>query len=194
MVDIVTLQVTAYVAQIVGVIGTLTAAFIAVRSYVNANKRAEEARARELETRQAQLFMQIYNRFSDKDFVEAVNNVVYENPPIYKNFDEYHAKYIENNPEYDRMVKQIIYTLEGAGVLVNRGLIDVSYVDDLFSSIVIGFWESIKPAIVEARTRFNTPQIDEWLEYLYERVKDVAEKQHPELRDGIKRPVPKNPQ
>lgn len=182
------------ILQTIGVLSAATAAVIGVRSYINSNKRAEEARTRELDTRQAQLFMQIYNRFSDKDFVEAVNSVVYENPPIYKNYDEYHAKYIENNPEYDRMVKQIIYTLEGTGVLVSRGLIDVSYVDDLFSSIVISFWESIKPCIVECRIRYNMPQIDEWLEYLYGRVKDVTEKQHPELREGIKHPFLKSPQ
>ncbi len=64
MVELAQLQAAAYIAQITGVIGTLTAAFIAVRSYIAANKRAEEAkkkeqetRDRELETRQAQLFM-----------------------------------------------------------------------------------------------------------------------------------------
>lgn len=50
----------ALVVQTFGVVGTLTATTIAVRSYLISNKRAEEARKRELETRQAQLFMGLY--------------------------------------------------------------------------------------------------------------------------------------
>lgn len=71
MVDLVTLQAAAYIAQIVGVVGTLTAAFIPVRSYTNANKRNDEAkkkeqdtRDRELQTREAQLFSSIYQQYS----------------------------------------------------------------------------------------------------------------------------------
>jgi beta-lactamase regulating signal transducer with metallopeptidase domain len=75
MVELVQLQAVAYVAQILGVIGTLTAAFIAVRSYINANKRAEEARARELETRQLQLFMNIYKTHISKTFQHDVEQI-----------------------------------------------------------------------------------------------------------------------
>jgi hypothetical protein len=93
MVDLVTLQATAYVAQIVGVVGTLTAAFIAVRSYINANKRAEEdkkkeleTRSRELQTRQAQMFMNIYNQTTTKEFTKAWNNY---SSNQWRNFSEY---------------------------------------------------------------------------------------------------------
>ncbi|MCJ7573669.1 DUF4760 domain-containing protein [Candidatus Bathyarchaeota archaeon] len=193
MVDLVELQALAYVAQIVGVAGTLTAAFIAVRSYISSNKRSEEAkrkeqetRERELETRQAQLFMQIYLRWSEKDFVEAYNHIHFIEPPVYKDLDDYIEKYVKNDPEYDLKVTQISALLEGVGVLVNRGLIDVSYVDDLFSGMVIRHWEAIRPSILEWRVRVNEPQSLEWLEYLYNRVKAVAEGQHPELRDGVR--------
>ena len=78
MVDLVTLQATAYIAQIVGVVGTLTAAFIGVRSYISSNKRAEEAkrkeqetRDRELQTREAQLFSSIYQQYTTKEMAKA---------------------------------------------------------------------------------------------------------------------------
>jgi len=44
------------------------------------------------------------------------------------------------------------------------------------------FWERFQPLIEEMRTRLNWPQAVEWVEYLYEQVRSIAEEQHPELR------------
>jgi hypothetical protein len=70
-----TLHAMAYVTQMVGVAGTLIAAFIGVRTYINTNKRTEEAKHKEQETRdhdlqtkQAQMFMNIYNQVTTKEF------------------------------------------------------------------------------------------------------------------------------
>lgn len=71
---------------------------------------------------------------------------------------------------------------EGIGVLVHRNLIDVDLVDDMMSSLLISYWEKRGSLIYEARERFNSPQIMEWTEYLYNEVRKVAERQHPELR------------
>ena len=64
----------ALIVQTFGVVGTLSAATIAVRSYLNSNKRAEEfrkkeqeTRDRDLETRQAQLFMNLFNSFINEE-------------------------------------------------------------------------------------------------------------------------------
>jgi hypothetical protein len=183
MFDLVVLQSISYVAAALGVV-------IAAINYIVTTRREDKRSKQTLETRQAQLFMQIYSRFSDKDFVEAFNQVLYEDPPVYKNLDEYEKKYSKMNPEYDRKVSQIAAMLEGVGVLVYRGLIDVSYVDDLFSSVVIQFWELFGPVYKEWRVKYNQPQIEEWLEYLYNRVRAVAEVQHPELKAGVK-PIPR---
>ena len=58
----------ALIVQTLGVAGTLIAATIAVNSYINSNKRTQETRERELETRQAQLFMQIYGKWNEEGF------------------------------------------------------------------------------------------------------------------------------
>ncbi len=191
------LQTLSLIVQIVGVSATATAAVVGVSTYINSNRRAEDARRkeqetrdRELETRQAQLFMQVYSRWSEKDFVDAWNLVCNVDPPVYKNVDEYIRKYSKENPEYDLKVTQINAMLEGVGVLVKKGLIDISYVDDLFSGMVIRHWEAMRPFIMEWRVRVNEPQSLEWLEYLYDRVKAVAVTQHPELEGGVK-PIPK---
>src|SRR4030042_6004350 len=66
---------TGPIPQTISVMSAATAAVIGVRSYINSNKRAEEAkkkeqdtRDRELETRQAQLFMQIYGKWNEEGF------------------------------------------------------------------------------------------------------------------------------
>ncbi len=50
--------------QIVRVSAAEIATVIGVGSYINSNKRAQQTRDRELETRQAQLFMQLYDRWT----------------------------------------------------------------------------------------------------------------------------------
>ena len=72
--------------------------------------------------------------------------------------------------------------LEGIGVLVFRGLVDIGLVDDLFSSYVIRYWEKYESIELELRERFNVPQSGEWIEYRYDEVKKITLEQHPELR------------
>jgi len=71
---------------------------------------------------------------------------------------------------------------EGMGVLVNRKLIDVSFVDDLISGLIIRYWEKMEPIIDDAREKMDYPQLAEWTEYLYREIRTIAEEQHPELK------------
>ena len=68
------------------------------------------------------------------------------------------------------------------GVLVNRKLIDVSFVDDLISGLIIRYWEKMEPIIDDAREKMDYPQLAEWTEYLYREIRTIAEEQHPELK------------
>ena len=67
MVDLAEIQAAYYIVAATGVIGALMTAVVGVKSYINSNKRAEEARRRELETRQAQLFMGVYQTWATRD-------------------------------------------------------------------------------------------------------------------------------
>ena len=128
-------------------------------------------------TRQAQLFMQIYNRWTDTDFIENYIEVINRD---WKDFDDYNKKYGAIREEAKR--RTIGQYFEGIGVLVYRKFIDVSLVDDMMSSFVFSFWEKYEPIIKKNRERSNKPQILEWAEYLYIEVRKVAERQHPELK------------
>jgi hypothetical protein len=173
MVELVELQAIAYIAQIVGVVGTLTAAFIAVRSYLNANKRAEEARKRELETRQAQLFMQIQDKITSQAYLENLFEFLSAD---WKTAEDYKKMY-GLNTKTEAKVSAVGYPLESIGVLVKKGLIDVSLVDDLMSWIIISFYERYLPVLDEDRK--SNPASGEFVEYLYSEVKAIRDKQHP---------------
>jgi hypothetical protein len=174
MVDLVTLQTIAYIAQIVGVVGTLTAAFIAVRSYINANKRAEDARARELETRQAQLFMNIFQTTTSIEWITVAEEMIH----LWKwrDFEDFDTKYgeIANNEAAGKMNAVLGYW-NGVGVLVRRQLIDPDLIYDMKRLTVIELWDKFSPIINEWRRRYSAPQIYIGMEELVRELRRIRE-------------------
>jgi hypothetical protein len=132
----------------------------------------------QLETRQAQLFMQIYSQWNTLEF-----GLQYEKTMRmeFTDFNDFNEKYLGDIEAYTgwRMMARFF---EGIGVLVQRGLIDVTLVDDLMSGETMRFYERFQPLIKEFRERMNWPQAVEWVEYLYNQIRLIAEEQHPELR------------
>jgi hypothetical protein len=133
----------------------------------------------QLETRQAQLFMPIYSTYHNDEYLKAWSEIMKWK---YEDYDDYMAKYSsEANPEAYIMYRKVFGYLEGVGVLVRRGLIDPSLVDDLMSGAIVSYWEKFEPFIVERRRRLNWPQVGEQIEYLYNQIKPIAERQRREL-------------
>jgi hypothetical protein len=163
------------IVQTCGVVGTLLAATIAVRSYVNSNKRAEDARARELETRQAQLFMNIFQTTTSKEWMTDTEEMIH----IWKwrDFGDFDAKYgeISNSVATGKMNAALGYW-NGVGVLVQKSLIDSQLIYDMKRFHVIELWDKFSPVILEWRRRYSAPQIYVSLEYLVgelKRIRDV---------------------
>ena len=127
-------------------------------------------------TRQAQLFMQIYDRWYDEKFVEIVNTF---NSYEFTDYEDFISKYGVEGISKGQIIGRYY---EGLGVLVSRKLVDVSLVDDLMSGNIIRDWGRIGPIIIERRIRENWLQYGEWFEYLYNRIKTIIEQQHPELK------------
>jgi hypothetical protein len=127
------------------------------------------------ETRQAQLFMQIYSRWQDDSFVAKHDQFLsYE----FKDLDDFLEKYGSEGLNVGRVIGRYY---EGIGVLVKRGLVDISLVDDLMSGTIIRVWEQMEPIMRDWRIRDNFPQYGEFIEYLYHQVKTVFNKQHPDI-------------
>jgi hypothetical protein len=180
MVDLTLLQSVSYMA---GALGVCVAAIFYVLNLRISQRNQEltlKAQQQTLETRQAQLFMPIYATFYSEWWQEAYNSYM---GATFDGYDDYVAKYgLKANPDEYILHGRAETYLEGIGVLVKRGLIDPSFVDDLMSSGITAFWEKFKPVFLEHRVRKNHPQRGEYVEYLYNRIKPIVDSQHPELR------------
>jgi hypothetical protein len=177
MVSIEEIQAAYYMVAATGVL-------VAAAYYVYNMRTNQKATRTTLETRQAQLFMPIYSTFYSDEFLKAFYAIM---SLTYDNYDDYVAKYSYTaNPEVGRSHAKVNMYLEGIGVLVKRGLIEPSLVDDLMSSIVVSYWEKYGPYILEVRVRRNHPQNGEYVEYLYGQIKPIVERQHGVHAEGLK--------
>jgi len=132
-----------------------------------------------LETRQAQFFMQIYNRFNETEFFSKFTDILTWK---WKDYDDFIEKYgWKTNPKAWYSLGSVGAFFEGIGVLVHRKLIDVNLVSELLSRHIVIFWEKIEPISKEMRKRLQLP-VDVRLEYLYNEVKPIIERQRMELK------------
>jgi hypothetical protein len=131
-------------------------------------------------TRQSQLFMQIHSNWYDPDFWRRWREVT---SVQWKDFEEYDEKYgFYNNPDFGDKCLAVTSFFAGIGVLVHRKMIDPYLVDDLIAGMIIAFWEKYREVFKEIRVRRKWPSYGEWVEYLYNVIKPIAEKQHPETK------------
>jgi hypothetical protein len=72
--------------------------------------------------------------------------------------------------------------LEGIGVLVKRGLVNTEFVDDLMSVVVTRFWDLTRSAWSEYRVWEGDQAMWEYVEYLYNQVKPIYQKQWPAIK------------
>jgi len=149
--------------------------------YISTLKNAQKNQQMQLETRQAQLFMQIYNRITEKAFMRRFTDIIFHWE--WTDYDDFMEKYgPENNMDAFSDWTSVGLYIDGLGSQVKRGLIDVGQVDDLISGIIIRYWEKREQITREFREQMNYPQYGEHVEYLYNQIKPIAEAQHPELR------------
>jgi hypothetical protein len=152
--------------------------------YANILKNANKTQQQQLEIRQAQLFMQIHSKWSDIAYKTEARKLLHWE---FTDVDDYLEIYTgPDNLEYEGSITAINTYLEGVAVLMDRKLIDASMVDELMSGYVIQYWEKFRPKMIELRKRHNYPHLSEWVEYLYNAIKEITVKQHPELeKDSI---------
>lgn len=145
--------------------------------YVLTVRNSQRNQRQQLETRQAQLFMQIYSTLTDEKFITTFGEVIQFQ---WDDYDDYYQKYMTNFVSRAKLSTLANY-FEGIGVLVKRGLIDITFVDDLMSGAMMLYWEKIQDVVREDRIRSNWPQQLEYVEYLYDQIRSIAVEQHPEI-------------
>jgi hypothetical protein len=178
MVDLAEIQAAYYMVAATGVL--VAAVYYIYNMRISQKNSALALRAQEqtLETRQAQLFMQIYMKTTEKEFMKDFFEII--DDWKWSSYDDYEKKYVVDKDNNAKFYAVSDY-FEGIGVLVKRKLIDSELVDDMISSGIIRFWEKTGPVMMEWRARYNFPQVNEHVEFLYNEVKQIFKKQHPEL-------------
>ena len=129
-------------------------------------------------TRQAQLFMQMYNRWRDDTKGLDVNSVVMTK---LSGFNEF----LEKN-QSDENFKEVLDALfgfyEGLGVIVKEGYMDIRLVALMWAGLTRRFYENIVDPIIDGVIEYwNSPRA--WSETVYvckELIKYMDE--HPELK------------
>jgi hypothetical protein len=131
-----------------------------------------------LETRQAQLFTQIYDWWRSRDGVKAYANYRYKYNKLVQamGFEEFCNAYTMVGAEGDIEIHAdqgtLLHFFEGLGVLVKKGLIDIELVEDLLSQRIIWLWENmIGPSMDYIRKITDDPKQYDSIEYLYHEMK-----------------------
>ena len=124
-----------------------------------------------IKTRKAQLFMNLYSQFRAWDFMKPWSEMFFEWQ--WEDFDDYIERYgPENNTDAFAKYCSIAAYFEGIGVLVKQRLIDIDVVDELMAVPAIWMWDKMEDITMGFRTRFDAPELWEWWEYLYHKLKD----------------------
>ena len=126
----------------------------------------------QLETRQTQLFMNLYETWRSPDFRKRSNwvNILLE----YEDMEDFMSQY---GPRVDQEAfatwASIAAFYQGIGVLVQRGMIDIELVNDLLGQAVVISWEKMSPEIIESRkvgTGKFSPILWKEFEFLYNEI------------------------
>jgi len=120
-------------------------------------------------TRQAQLYMQIHSKWSDREFIRGFYNAL--NEYEFNDAEDFFAKYGQGvNEDAFVTINEITRYFEGVGQLLRDGLIDFRLVKSLYSYRIIDLWEKYYPLVVylrESAFGHPNPEFYENFEYLY---------------------------
>ena len=126
-------------------------------------------------TRQTQLFMDLYSYLRSKEFVKDSREL---SSWKWNTFEDFRSKYgARADKEANSLFVSTSNFFDGVGVLVKRNEIDPRLVENLMSAWIIWFWEKFGDIIKEYR-KVRYPQYLEFVEYLYNKIKPLADKDY----------------
>jgi hypothetical protein len=131
-----------------------------------------------LQTRQAQLFMNIYNTYSSKQYQKDRERML--NIWEYNDFDDFFNKYgVDVNPEEHAIWDMFTSHFEGIGVLIKRGLIDSKLVYDLMYNSIILFWDKFELILLGNINPWGTKSYED-IEFLKDEMYRLKEQENRE--------------
>ena len=123
--------------------------------YANVLQNSNKTQQQALETRQAGLFMSLYETNRSIEFRNQWRDVM---TLEWKDWNDFQSKYLMTQPPHPAIpiLLSVLSFYDGIGVLVKRKLIDIKYVDDLFNPHLLWTWEKNAP-IVKGFRKVPTP-------------------------------------
>jgi hypothetical protein len=149
--------------------------------YIAIMRNNQRNQRQQLETRQTQLFMDLYRSWSSKEFQKDLEQM--RMIWTFDGYDDFFEKYgVESNPDDHALYDQVGMWLEGIGVLVRRGLIDINLICEMtsFAGTVVMLWRKFGPVIIEFRERNGLPTYLQDFEYLHDAIRPIWVEQNPE--------------
>jgi hypothetical protein len=146
---------------------TLISVPVGVVYHILTLRNTKRNQALTLETRQAQLFMQVASQsVSDPEFMKAWMRIRQAEWKTYEELTEW-----QKDPQALDDSLRVGGLLENLAVLVKEELISIRFVDHLMANIVIDYWGKYGPALKEI---FETGGLEGGMEveYLYQTLKE----------------------
>lgn len=120
-------------------------------------------------TRQAQLFMNIYQHFHQPEFWNQYAEVIFLSD--WDDYNDFWSKYGPDRKENFSQWMSFGTYFTGIAVLLKKKLIDIKLVDDLVGDYVIWVWRKLAPILSEVSERGGEqPKAAYWIEYLYDEI------------------------
>ena len=163
----VTIEEIQAIYYMVAATGVLVAAAYYVLNIRNNQKNQElmlKSQEQSFETRQLQIFMNIYQTIMSKEFQRDSEEILHKWE--WTDTDDYLKKY-GNHLDEHTIAAYIMRTYDGVGTLIRKGLVNPELVYDLTYVMVLEMWEKFEAVLYETRRRFNAPQVYVDFEYLY---------------------------
>lgn len=117
-------------------------------------------------SRQASLYMQLWNSFRDPGFFRNFSEVLYHFS--WDSYQDYQEKFgVMNNLDDSTKISSMFLLFENIGGLVKQNLLDINVIRDQAGDAYPALWEKYYPVIIEDRKLFNNPRLWNDAEYLY---------------------------
>ena len=156
MVEI-TLSIVLQIIQTVGIL-------VGIVYYITIMRSGQKNQQLQLETRKAQLYMQLFMRITSEEFVKkAIDLLKLE----YGDVDEFMEKDILG-PDSSLHAKlfSMFWHIDGLGYMMSQGLIDPEMVYNFGGGFAqVWHWRKWEPVVMRFRERRGDPDFLKWFEY-----------------------------
>jgi len=162
----------------IGVLIAGLSVMVAAFYYISVLKNTQITQQSTLETRQTQLFMQIFQELNSEETMTTLAELYNMK---WENYEDFEKKYGSiTNPENFGKRSHAFYSLSIIGCLVKDGVISIERADASVGIIVTMLWSKYAEVIKEIRVHSGLPRYFDDFEYLYNRL-DEYYRENPEL-------------